>query len=202
MWDSIQLQVQIVQALAYRERSERVRKSPFGVSGLLVEPLLLVGTFLLLRLVLRAQESLFMNPVLLLSSGFVLFYLFSRMALGALSGVSSRDRDILKLQRIKPLDLLIARGLVEVQLYGTCLVGVIVAVSIYQWQVAVANPGAAVAIFILVSLTSLGVGLSALVIGHRLPLVKFFVGLLLRAGESCPVKLSLEGGVPIRLHWG
>jgi putative redox protein len=25
--------------------------------------------------------------------------------------------------------------------------------------------------------------------------------LLLRAGESCPVKLSLEGAVPMRLHW-
>jgi len=25
---------------------------------------------------------------------------------------------------------------------------------------------------------------------------------LQRAGESCPVKLSLEGAVPIRLHWG
>ena len=180
MWDSIQLQVQIVQALAYREQSERVRKSPFGAAGLLVEPLLLVGTFLLLRLLLRAQGSLFMNPVLQLSSGFVLFYLFSRMALGALSGVSNRDRAILGLRRVKPLDLLMARGLVEVQLYGTCLVAVIVAVSIYQWQVAVANPGAAVAIFLLVSLTSLGVGLSALVIGHRLPLVRFIARLMLR----------------------
>ena len=26
--------------------------------------------------------------------------------------------------------------------------------------------------------------------------------LLRRAGESCPVKLSLEGAVPMRLHWG
>ena len=25
--------------------------------------------------------------------------------------------------------------------------------------------------------------------------------LLRRAGESCPVKLSLEGAVPMRLHW-
>jgi putative redox protein len=25
---------------------------------------------------------------------------------------------------------------------------------------------------------------------------------LQRAGESCPVKLSLEGAVPMRLHWG
>ena len=26
--------------------------------------------------------------------------------------------------------------------------------------------------------------------------------LLRRAGESCPVKVSLEGAVPMRLHWG
>lgn len=180
MWDSLRLQVQIVQALAYREQSERVRKSPFGPLGLLVEPLLLVATFLLLRVLLRAQGSLFMNPVLQLASGFVLFYLFTKIALSALRGVSGSDRALLGLRRVKPLDLLLARGLVEVQLYGTCLFLVIAAVSAYQWHISVANPGAVVGIFLLVGLSSLGIGLSALVIGHRLPIIRFIARLILR----------------------
>lgn len=180
MWNSLTLQVQIVQALAYRERTERIRKSPFGSPGLLVEPLLLVAIFLLLRLLLRAQSTIFMNPVLQLASGVVLFYLFSQIALAALKGVSGRDRDLLGLRRIKPLDLLLARGLMETQLYGTCLVLVIAAVSAYQWQSSVANPGAAVGIFLLVAFNSLGIGLSALVIGHRLPVVRFMARLFVR----------------------
>ena len=180
MWDSLRLQVQIVQALAYREQSERILKSPFGVAGLLVEPLLLVATFLLLRLLLRDRGSLFMNPVLQLASGFVLFYLFLKISLSALRGVSGRDRALLGLRRVKPLDLLLARGLVEVQLYGTCLVLVIAAVSAYQWQISVANPGAAVGIFLLVALSSLGIGLSALVMGHRFPIVRFIARLIFR----------------------
>jgi len=177
--NSLRLQVQIVQALAFREQRERILKSPFGVAGLLVEPLLLVATFLLLRILLRDRGSLFMNPVLQLTSGFVLFFLFSRIALAALNGVSGRDRDLLGLRRVKPLDVLLARGLVEIRLYGTCLVLVISAVSAYEWQISVANPGAAVGIFLLVALSSLGIGLSALVIGHRLPVVRFMARLLL-----------------------
>ena len=180
MWNSLRLQVQIVQALAYREQRERILKSPFGVAGLLVEPLLLVATFLLLRILLRDRGSLFMNPVLQLATGFVLFYLFLKISLSALRGVSGRDRALLGLRRVKPLDLLLARGLVEVQLYGTCLVLVIAAVSAYQWQISVANPGAAVGIFLLVALSSLGIGLSALVMGHRFPIVRFIARLILR----------------------
>lgn len=180
MWNSLRLQVQILQALSYREKRERILKSPFGAAGLLVEPLLLVATFLLLRLLLRDQGSLLMNPVLQLTSGFVLFYLFLKIALSALRGVSGRDRALLGLRRVKPLDLLLARGLVETQLYSTCLVLVIAAVSAYEWQISVANPGAAVGIFLLVALSSLGIGLSALVIGHRLPLVRFLTRLIMR----------------------
>jgi len=180
MWNSLRLQMQILQALAYREQSERIRKNPLGPLGLLLEPLLLVVTFLLLRVLLRAQGPLLMNPVLQFSSGFVLFYLFSRIALAALNGVSGRDRALLGLRRVKPQDLLLARGLVDVQLYGTCMVLVIAAVSVYQWQISVANPGAAVGIFLLVAFNSLGIGLSALVIGHRLPVVRFMARLILK----------------------
>jgi len=180
MWSSLTLQVQIVQALAYREQRERILKSPFGAAGLLVEPLLLMAPFLLLRVLLQAHGSHLMNPLLQLACGFVLFFLFSRIALAALSGVSGRDRALLGLRRVKPLDLLLARGLVEVQIYGTCLILVIAAFSTYQWQISLANPGAAVGIFLLVALNALGIGLSALVIGHRLPTVRFLAQLILQ----------------------
>lgn len=179
MFDSLRLQLEIVQALAYRDQSERIRKSPFGAPGLLVEPLLFVSLWLLLRILIRARGTDLMNPVLWLSSGFILFFLFNKIALRAIVGVS-RSRRFAELRRIRPLDVLLAGAVVESQIYGTCLVLVVVGVSLYEWRTVVADPGAAVAMFLLVALTSLGVGLSALVIGHRLPLVKMVVNLVVR----------------------
>ena len=177
--DSLRLQAQIISALAYRDQAERIRKIPFGAVGLLVEPLLFVSMFLILRVLVRIAAAPLMNPVLQLSSGFILFFLFSKIALKAISGVA-RSQRFSELRRIRPLDVLIAGAVVEFRIYGVCIVLVILAVSIYQWQFAVAYPGSAVAIFILIAFTSLGIGLAALVVGHRLPVVKIAVDTLIR----------------------
>lgn len=179
IFDSLRLQAQIISALAYRDQAERIRKSPFGAVGLLVEPLLFVSMFLILRVLVRTAAAPLMNPVLLLGSGFILFFMFSKIALKAISGVA-RSQRFSELRRIRPLDVLIAGAVVEFQVYCVCIVLVVLAVSIYQWQSAIAYPGSAVAVFILVALTSLGIGLAALVVGHRLPVVKIAVDTLIR----------------------
>jgi len=179
MFNSLLLQVDIVRALAFREQSERIRKSPLGAVGLLVEPLLLVATFLLLRIALRARGGDLMDPTLQIGSGFVLFYLFSRIAIRAINGVTKSQR-FAQLRRVRPLDVLMAGALVESQVYGTCLVVVIAGVGLAQWQLTLAHPGEAVAFFTLIVITALGVGISALVIGHRVPVVKLFVKLVIQ----------------------
>lgn len=179
MFESVRLQLEIVRSLAYRDQRERIRKSPLGATGLLVEPLLFVSFWLLLRILIRARSADFMNPVLWLSAGFILFFLFNKIALRAITGVA-RSQRYSELRRVRPLDVLLAGAVVECQIYGTCLTLVLAGVSLFQWQLSIADPGAAVAMFLLIAITSLGVGLSALVIGHRLPLVKMAVNLLLR----------------------
>lgn len=179
MFESLRMQLEIVQALVYRDQSERIRNSPFGAPGLLVEPLLFVTLWLVLRILIRARGIDLMNPVLWLGAGFILFFLFNKIALRSISGVA-RSQRFAALRRVRPLDVLLAGAVVESQIYGTCLVLVLAGVALYEWRVVVADPGAAVAMFLLVALTSLGVGLSGLVIGHRLPLVKMVVNLVLR----------------------
>jgi len=179
VFESLRLQFGILQSLAYRDQRERIRKSYFGAPGLLVEPLLFVSLWFFLRILIRARSTDFMNPVLWLSAGFILFFLFNKIALRAISGVA-RSQRFAKLRRVRPLDVLLAGAIVESRIYGTCLLLVLIGVSSFQWKLEIANPGEAVAMFFLVALTSLGVGLSALVVGHRLPLVKMIVNLLLR----------------------
>lgn len=177
--DSIRLQIGIVRALAFRDQGERIRKSPFGAVGLLVEPLVFVGLLLTLRLLLRVREIEFMNPVLWMASGFIIFYMFSKIAIKAITGVS-RSQRFSDLRRIRPLDVLIAGAVVEVQIYGTCLFFVILAVSLFEWQFVVADPGAAVLMFLLVAVTSLGVGLTSLIVGHRFKVVKIVVDVVIK----------------------
>lgn len=179
MFDSLLLQLEIIQALAFREQSSRIRKSQFGAIGLLFEPLLGVAAWLIIRVVIRANGSLWMNPVLQYGSGFILFYLFSKIALRAVDGVN-RAKSLLTIRRVRPLDVMMAGTLVEIQIYATCLVVMIIGVWIYQWQLDVADPGGAAIVFILLVLVSFGVGLSALVIGHRIPAVKLLVKLVIK----------------------
>jgi len=179
MFDSLRLQVDIVRALAFRQQSERMRQSAFGAVGLLLEPLLYVALWLVLRIAIRGRDIPLMNPVLQFGSGFVLFYLFNKIALRAINGVS-RSQRFAELRRVRPLDVLMAGTLVESQVYGTCLVLVLVWAWLAQWQLILADPGMAVIIFSLIVILALGVGTSALVIGHRLPLVKLIVKVLVR----------------------
>lgn len=177
--DSIRLQIEIVRALAFRDQGERIRKSPNGAVGLLLEPLVFVGLLLILRLLLRTQNDLFMNPVVWMASGFIIFYLFSKIAIKAITGVS-RSQRFSDLRRIRPIDVLIAGAVVELQIYGTCLFLVIIAVSLFEWRFVVADPGAAVLMFLLVAVTSLGVGLTSLIVGHRLKVVKIVVDVVIK----------------------
>jgi len=177
--DSIRLQIGIVRALAFRDQRERISKSPFGAPGLLLEPLLFVVIILILRLLLRVREIEFMSPVLWLASGFVVYYLFTKIAIKALTGIA-RSQRLADLRRIRPLDFLIAGAVVELQIYGTCLFFVVLAVSLFQWQIPVADPGAAVLLFLLVAVTALGVGLTSLIVGHRFKVFKFVVEVVIK----------------------
>lgn len=177
--DSIRLQLGIVSALAFRDQGERISKSPFGAVGLLVEPLVFVAVLSTLRVLLRVREIEFMNPLLWMTSGFVIFYLFSKIAIKAITGVA-RSQRFTDLRRIRPLDVLIAGAVVEVQIHGACLFFVILAVSLYEWQIVVADPGSAVFLFLLMAVTSLGVGLSSLIVGHRLKIVKIVVDVVIK----------------------
>lgn len=174
LFDSLLLQLEIIQALAYRELRTRIRASQIGALGILIEPLLGVAAILIVRVLLRAEGGIWMNPVMQYGSGFVLYYLFVKVALRAINGMT-RAKNLISIRRIEPIDVLIAESLVEVQIYSTCLVILVASVGVYEWKMVVPNPGESCSVFALVAITAFGVGLSALTIGHRLPALKIIV---------------------------
>ena len=165
------LQVRIVLALADTEFALRADKGAFGVWGVLFEPLALMLTLLALRIVVRAASSDLLNPVVWLACGITLLYLFRKVGIKALTGVSKRQRFFFY-RRIRPLDTLLASTLLEAQIHGLILVFVFLGVSFWTWSFQIDLPALMLVDFLLTIGLGLGIGVSALVIGYRLPIVK------------------------------
>lgn len=169
--DRLLLQLKIVLALADVEFALRSEKGAFGVWGVLFEPLALMMTLLALRILVRSASSDLLNPVVWLTCGIVLLYLFRKVGIKALTGVSKRQK-LFFYRRIRPLDTLLASTLLEARVHGTILVLVFLAVSFWTWSFRLDLPALTVVDFLLTIGLGLGVGISALVVGHRLPIVK------------------------------
>jgi capsular polysaccharide transport system permease protein len=171
---STTLQVRVVLALQDRELLIRTEKGLLGAFGVMIEPILLVITLLAMRILLRFKTTDLINPVIWLGSGVCLFYLFTEVGLKSLNGVK-KSQDVFFYRRIRPLDTLLATCLVEARVYGSVLSLLILSVWTWTWHVEFDSPGEAVIVLIFTVLLALGIGISSLVIGHRLPWVKLIV---------------------------
>jgi capsular polysaccharide transport system permease protein len=174
------LQVRIVTAVARRELQLRAAKGLFGLAGVFFEPLALIGTFLALRLLLRGSgEGTYINPLLWLALGFVPFFLFTEVAIKAISGVQ-KGGDLYFYRRLRPLDSLMGTALLTSQIFGSLMLVFVIGVSAWEWRFVVDQPGVAIFLFVGIALLGFGIGLSTLIIGHRLPVLAWVVKTLLR----------------------
>jgi len=174
------LQLRIISAVARREMELRAAKGLFGVVGVFLEPLVLIGTFLALRILLRgAGEGSYMNLLLWLSMGFVPFFMFAEVAIKAISGVE-KNSTLYFYRRLRPLDSLMGNALLTTQIFGLLLLVITMAVTIWEWRPQVAAFGITIFVVIGIAVLGFGVGLSTLILGHRLPVVAWFVKMFLR----------------------
>ncbi len=174
------LQVRVVSAVARREMQLRGAKGDFGMIGVFLEPLALIGTFLALRILVRgAGDDTYMNTVLWLAMGFVPFFMFADIAIKAISGVQ-KNSELYFYRRLKPLDSLMGNAFLLVQIFGSLLLMFVLGVSLWEWRLAVQDVGVMVFLFVGLGLLGFGVGLATLIVGHRLPLVAWMMKLFLR----------------------
>ena len=174
------LQMRIVSAVARRELQLRAAKGIFGIVGVLIEPLALIATFLALKLFLRgAGDASYMNPALWLGLGFVPFFMFTEIAIKAISGVE-KNSDLYFYRRLRPLDSLMGNALLLAQIYAILLALFLLGSAVWEWRLPVQDFGTLVFLFVGIALIGFGVGLSTLIIGHRLPVLAWFIQLFLR----------------------
>lgn len=174
------LQFRIVSAVARRELQLRAAKGVFGVASVFLEPLALIGTFLALRILIRgAGEGVYLNLVLWLALGFIPFFMFADVAIKAIGGVE-KGGDLYFYRRLRPLDSLMGNALLTIQIFGTMILLFVLGVTAWEWRPVVENPGQAIFLFLGIGLIGFGVGLTTLIIGHRLPILAWIVKSFLR----------------------
>ena len=105
-------QLQVVYALFLREVKTRFGKHKLGYGWALLEPLLWVGTFYVLFSLLGRSAPAGMPLFAFLITGFVPFGLFRNVVSNTTVAVES-NKGLLAYPRIRPLDLVFSRALLE-----------------------------------------------------------------------------------------
>jgi capsular polysaccharide transport system permease protein len=158
----------------------RAAKGTFGLIGVFVEPLALIGTFLALRILLRgAGDGTYLNLVLWLAMGFVPFFMFADIAIKAIDGVE-KSSELYFYRRLRPLDSLMGNALLLAQIFGLLLLLFVLVTALWEWRFPIADIGRAIFIFIGIAVLGFGIGLATLVIGHRLPILAWMMKMFLR----------------------
>lgn len=104
---------QVVVALILRETRTRFGNSGFGFLWSLLEPLLFVGGVVVIRSAIRDSTPFGESLVLFLATGLLLFRVFVGVSNGMGNSITS-NRALLAYPPVKPTDVLVARGILDV----------------------------------------------------------------------------------------
>ena len=127
------IQMNVVNALVYRELKTRVSQVRFGVAGVFIEPLGVMFVFLLLFRLLRSRPT----PIplyLFLGSGIVLFTMFSDVAIRSSNGMKANEA-LFFYKPVKPIDTVLARTIVESCLYAIVFIVIIFGTFLIKQQI-------------------------------------------------------------------
>lgn len=187
-----QVQWRVVDALVYRELRTRVSDVKGGFLGVLMQPLGLIVIWLAFLSLLNAHRGGSLHVFLFLSSGVVLFTIFSQVASRSLVAMEANEA-LLFYKPVKPIDTVIARTFCETGLYTCCLLVLCIASWIILDQIYMNDIGLFFVTIILTSVIAFSTGLIFMVASHLIPSFK-------AAGLWIPRILWFLSGVAFR-YW-
>jgi len=163
-----QIQWRVVDALVYRELRTRVSLVRGGLLGALLQPIGLVVIWTLFFASVNWHRGGNLNVVLYLTSGLLLFAVFSQIANRSLNAMEANEA-LLFYKPVKPLDTVIARSICESGLYACCMGIMLAGTWIYLDHVVMDDFGLFVYTYLLVVLYGFSIGLIFMVWGHLNP---------------------------------
>ena len=174
-----QIQRSVVFAVFIRELKARFGRYSLGFIWALLEPLVFILTFSYVRGRFTGANMAGIAPVLFFASGVLTFLLFRNIITTSIGAVES-NQGLFNYQRVKPADIVVARGLLETLVIlftaGLLFYGLYSAGYDFSWNSSLEVIGVLVCLLMLTG----GLGLIVCVIGPLWPDSKVIVPMLIR----------------------
>ncbi|MDR0580392.1 MAG: ABC transporter permease [Campylobacteraceae bacterium] len=171
--------ISVIFALFLRELKTRFGGRRFGVFWTFAEPfvhlvvLLLVFSFLRSRMIPQVPFELF------LIAGIVPFFLFRHIATGLMSSISA-NKALFAYAPVKPIDTYITRTILETIIYTVIFTVILFILGFWGgFDVSIANPFGAIAIYFLIILFGFSFGIIASIVSDIFPSIKIIINMIL-----------------------
>lgn len=181
MFNRFRTKSDVISAIIYKELSTRLGTSNilFGIIGVFIEPLGVILVLLAIRVLLRGRTNSEINIVLFTIAGVIPFYAFKDIAVRSLKSMKHNE-PILIYKPVQPAGIIIARSIVECGIYGTLFIVLSLAVMVSSEKWMIDDLPLLLFSYFLLFITSLGVGLITIVLGHLYPLLDKIIPFLMR----------------------
>ena len=174
-----EIQRTVVYAIFVRELNSRFARFKLGYLWALLEPISVIVILSSVRGRFTAEDVAGINPVLFFASGIIAYLLFRNIATSALLSVEA-NRGLFNYQRVKPADILIARGLLDllVAIGTACIIfpGMYLSGFLFKWNNSLQVLGALICLLML----SGGLGCICSVLGPLWPEARKVVPMFIR----------------------
>jgi capsular polysaccharide transport system permease protein len=172
-----EVQRAVVVALVLRELRARVGGRWLGTLWLVLEPLTHVMLILTIFTFVRHLSSPFIEMPVFLVTGLLPYFIFRSLALRLADAVTS-NKGLFGYRQVKPVDTLIARGIVETGLYSMVYLSALALLGWLGFQWFPRAPLELLAVSGVLIVLGASLGLLFAVISHNRPLVRSAIGMV------------------------
>ena len=175
-------QKRVLAALKYRELKTRISRTNYGFFGLLLQPIGVLLIFLLIFGFVRRRGVGLTDPSFLpifLLCGIIHFSLFSEIVIRSLNSMQA-NKELFFYRQVKPIDTVFTRAYLETIIYGLVFIILLITNFIIFEFFLLDNLPLIFVSYILLALTSFGLGTIFMVGGHRYPFLKTIISFIQR----------------------
>lgn len=182
----------VVFALVLREMRTRISAKRGGAFWILFEPIAHIGGMIAFITLIRGREILGVDVTMWLINGVVPFILLRNISLKSMEAVAA-NKALFSYRQIIPFDTFIARAIVEVIIYASVYILLVVAVAFWGKHTIAMNQPLLFLCYVAVGfILAFSVGIIYCVIGEAFPEIKgvlrmFFWPIYLVSGVIIPV---------------
>ena len=166
MKKTLQQNLNVINALIYRDYRIRFNNSKFSFIGILLNPVGQVIIFILIYVFIKLRTNPYMDASLFLTIGVVQYGLFNEIGIRS-QNIINIFTALFNYRLIEPIHLLISRFVVGVALQLLILIIILQSIFFIKWEIILENIPLLAISFLSVSFYSFGIGTILLILDYK-----------------------------------